>query len=139
MDTIWQALCVFCAVQTTAPAPQISREAGDISYTHAKLSNGRHLLRLSVTDFWIVGWNEAREERMAAFAHKVAAAVGFDGKAAVAQMLDVAEHAACAHAELAGEARGGDAGSVAQHAGEEVEAVDALHVWRLPGSKRTIR
>jgi hypothetical protein len=74
MDTIWQALCVFCAVQTTAPAPQISREAGDISYTHEKLSHGRHLLRLSVTDFWIVGWNEAREERMSAFAHKVAAA-----------------------------------------------------------------
>ena len=69
MNYLLEALC-FCAVMSQ-PHPQVSRAAGDIWYTHERLSHGKHLLRLSTTDL-IIDWNRARKDRLHVFAEEFA-------------------------------------------------------------------
>ena len=69
MNYLLEALC-FCAVMSQ-PHPQVSRAAGDIWYTHERLSHGKHLLRLSTTDF-IIDWDRARKDRLHVFAEEFA-------------------------------------------------------------------
>src|SRR5437879_5902776 len=69
MDLIFQALC-FCFVASSSPVPQVAQRTGDIWYTHETL-RGKHLLRLSTTDF-IVDSNDQRRDRLAEFANRFA-------------------------------------------------------------------
>jgi hypothetical protein len=70
MSPIAQLLC-FCTSIAFAPLPQVSQEAWDIRYTHEALGRGRHLLRLSTTDF-ILDSDPGRRNRLSAFAHDFA-------------------------------------------------------------------
>lgn len=69
MNYLLEALC-FCAVMS-APHPQTSRAAGDIWYTQERLGHGKHLLRLSTTDF-IIDWDRFRKDRLHVFAEQFA-------------------------------------------------------------------
>jgi hypothetical protein len=73
MDAVLQVLCFFCAATVAnEPYPQLARPFHDIRYTHERLGDGRHLLRLSTSDdIW--NWEYDRSERLAAFAHDYAA------------------------------------------------------------------
>ena len=66
MSPLAQILCL-CFSVVGAPQPQMSRESWDIRYTHESLGHGKHLLRLSTTDF-ILDWDKWRSHRMLAFA-----------------------------------------------------------------------
>jgi hypothetical protein len=68
MDALLQSLCIFCAV-TTGPHPQVP--GIDIRYSHERVGPGLHLLRLSTTDL-ILDWNQARKDRLHAFAEQFA-------------------------------------------------------------------
>lgn|SRR5215813_5205874 len=72
MDALLQALC-FCASVAGAvePYPQVSRQAGDIWFTHERLGHGKHLLRLSARDL-ILDSDYYRVGRMEAFAQQFA-------------------------------------------------------------------
>ena len=72
MDNFLELFCVICLSMSQPPLPQMSRPVGDIRYTHERLSGGKHLLRLSTTDFIIDG-DAWRERRLVAFASNFAA------------------------------------------------------------------
>ena len=71
MPPLAMLLCVFCS-SVSAPAPDMAHEAGSIWYRHEVLSGGKHLLRLSTTDF-ILDSGEWRKHRLIAFAEEFAA------------------------------------------------------------------
>ncbi len=71
MNSFVQALCLFCAVTSSAPQPQMPQGEGDIWFTHEKMSRSTHLLRLSTTDF-ILDADLVRHGRLQAFAHRFA-------------------------------------------------------------------
>ena len=71
MNAVAQALCIFCVVMGNGPNPQIAHRDGDIRYTHESLRHGRHLLRLSTTDF-ILDSDQYRNDRLYAFAQQLA-------------------------------------------------------------------
>lgn len=71
MNTLLQALCLFCTTLGAPPHPHLSRPAGDIWYTYERPGRDIHLLRLSTTDF-ILDSDRYREERLYAFAHQFA-------------------------------------------------------------------
>ena len=71
MNAVAQALCIFCVVMGNGPNPQIAHRDGDIRYTHESLRHGRHLLRLSTTDF-ILDSDQYRNDRLYAFAQQFA-------------------------------------------------------------------
>jgi len=71
MDGLAQALCLFCAVTSAPPHPQVARGAGGIWYTHEMPSAGKHLLRLSTTDF-LLDADYLRTQRLDAFAYRFA-------------------------------------------------------------------
>ena len=71
MDGLAQALCLFCAVTSAPPHPQLARGAGDIWYTYEMPAPGTHLLRLSTTDF-ILDTDRFRAQRLEAFAYRFA-------------------------------------------------------------------
>jgi hypothetical protein len=72
MDNFLELFCVACLSMSNPPHPQMSKPAGDIRYTHERLSRGAHLLRLSTTDF-ILDSDEWRERRLFSFASDYAA------------------------------------------------------------------
>jgi hypothetical protein len=67
MSPLPQLLCLFCLSSPSVPYPQAPQQAGDIVYRHEVLSHGKHLLRLSTTDF-ILDTGHMRKHRMDAFA-----------------------------------------------------------------------
>jgi hypothetical protein len=67
VSNLWEVLCVVCISVGSPPYPQMSRSAGDIRYTHERLTDGQHLLRLSTTDL-ILDSQDWRERRMFSFA-----------------------------------------------------------------------
>ena len=71
MSPIAQILCM-CVSLAAAPYPQVSKQAGDILYTHESLAHQKHLLRLSTTDF-ILDSTQYRVDRLHAFAEDFAA------------------------------------------------------------------
>ena len=71
MSPIAQILCL-CLSVAGAPYPQVSKQVGDIRYTHESLTHQRHLLRLSTTDF-ILDSTPFRLQRLHAFAESFAA------------------------------------------------------------------
>ena len=66
MSPLAQILCL-CTSVAFAPQPQISRQVGDVWYTHEILGHGKHLLRLSTTDL-LLDSDQARRHRLTAFA-----------------------------------------------------------------------
>lgn len=71
MPPLAALLCLFCS-PVSAPAPDMAHQAGDIWYRHEVLSHGKHLLRLSTTDF-ILDTGKWRKARLTAFAENFAA------------------------------------------------------------------
>jgi hypothetical protein len=71
MPALAALLCLFCW-PAGAPAPDMAHQAGDIWYRHEVLSHGKHLLRLSTTDF-ILDTGKWRKHRLIAFAENFAA------------------------------------------------------------------
>ena len=70
MSPLAQLLC-FCTSVTFAPVPQMSQQVWDIRYSYEALSRGRHLLRLSTTDF-LLDSDFSRRNRLVAFAQDFA-------------------------------------------------------------------
>jgi hypothetical protein len=62
----------LCASLVGPPAPQFSRQAGDVWYSHAMLSRDKHLIRLS-TGGLLFGSNGDRLGELQAFADRYAA------------------------------------------------------------------
>jgi hypothetical protein len=71
VETIAQALCLFCTTLGSPPSPELARSAGDIWYTHETLGRSTHLIRLSTTDRILDG-DSARDLRLLTFARNFA-------------------------------------------------------------------
>jgi hypothetical protein len=72
MDALLRALC-FCGAVVAGPQPRLAHRSdlGDIMYTHERVGQGKHLLRLSMDSFLTYSDHE-RRERFAEFAHHFA-------------------------------------------------------------------
>jgi hypothetical protein len=70
MNELMQALC-FCSAIVSHPYPQLAHRSGDIWYTHERVGQGTHLLRLSSAPY-IWDTDRFRDERYASFAHQFA-------------------------------------------------------------------
>lgn len=67
MDSFLELICVICMSMSQPPHPQMSRPDFDVRYTHERLSGGKHLLRLSTTDF-LIDKDKWRAQRLLTFA-----------------------------------------------------------------------
>lgn len=73
MDELLHALCFFCSTVVAGPQPQVAHRShsGDIMYTHERVGQGKHLLRLS-TDAFLLYSDHERKVRFSDFAHHFA-------------------------------------------------------------------
>ena len=67
MDGLLEFACVICLSMSAPPHPQMSLAVGDVRYTHERLGQGVHLLRLSTTDL-LLDSDDWRARRLLAFA-----------------------------------------------------------------------
>ena len=70
MSGIAEVLC-FCTGLGVGPAPHTVQQAGDIWYSQVILSSGKHLLRVSTSDF-VLDTDSLRETRLNSFANQIA-------------------------------------------------------------------